>query len=332
MAEEMFMGQELPMEQEMSMEQEASMTEEKQEARFEDFNFQETHPELGDFRLPDENDDEAPLIGPFDGPSPDADDASISMGELDLGGFEGFESDFSLGHDDEELPMEEPLDKVSEEELITTPKREVEVQGLAEDIPHLDIQRGPRLGVSGVSRLVARDSRRSPLFWVVVAAAVVVGSYTVFNLFIHPEAFSFLNVAKIKSLLLQRKIEADFGIENLKGYYRDMPNNRQVFLIKGVITNKSQKTRGMIRVRANLFNSDGDKVESREVYCGNELTDSELATLPVETIESRLQNQVGEGLSNIDIAPGAKVRFMVVFLPPPSGVAKFNVNVLSADG
>ncbi|MBI5441162.1 MAG: hypothetical protein HY900_08120, partial [Deltaproteobacteria bacterium] len=67
-------------------------------------------------------------------------------------------------------------------------------------------------------------------------------------------------------------------------------------------------------------------------YCGNVLNDRELATLPRETIEARLQNQVGEALSNVDIAPGNKVPFMLIFTPPPESVDKFDVSVSAVRG
>jgi predicted Zn finger-like uncharacterized protein len=261
-----------------------------------------------------------------------------SLGELDLGDFEGLDEDLDLGEaelDDDEPapPAEELVERVREEELVSIRTRDVQLQGLADDMPRLDIQRGPRRSEDGATRspLVARDRRRSPLFWTVLVAALATLAFTGYNLYRHPDkALSFLNPSQIRNLWQKHTIEAQLGKEDLQGYYKDLPAGRRLFVIRGKVVNRSSGPQSLILVEGNLFDTDGRNVASQAVFCGNVLSDAELATLPAETIEARLQNKVGEGFSNIDIAPGARVPFMVVFPTPPAGVEKFNVTVKAA--
>lgn len=267
------------------------------------------------------------------------DEPRPSLGELDLGDFDdlGGELDLrgeDLHLDDEAFPeeLEAPLERVSEEELVSGRKGDAPSPSLAEKEPRLDIQRGPRRPEAVTpSPLVARDRRRSPLFWIVLLAAAGTAIFTGYNIYKHPDkALTFLNPSKIRALWRMRQMEAHFGVEGLRGYYKDLSADRNVFVIRGDVANRSTGPRSLIRVKGNLFGPDGRTLATREVYCGNVLTEMELATLPIETIEARLQNEVGQTLSNVDISPGSRVPFMVVFPSPPEGVEKFNVTVTEA--
>ena len=228
-------------------------------------------------------------------------------------------------------PDEEPLEAVREEDLVPPTGAGVQVQGIAEDMPRLDLQRGPRRSETGArSPLVPKDRRRSPLFWVVLVAALGTAAFTGYNLYRHPEAFTFLSSQKIRDLWRRHQVEARLAVENLEGFYRDLPGGRRVFVIRGEVLNRSGIPQSLIRVKGNLFDARGRTMASREVFCGNVLGDRDLATLPAEAIDARLQNEVGNALQNMDIAPGGRVPFMVVFLPAPEGVTTYNVEVTEA--
>jgi predicted Zn finger-like uncharacterized protein len=277
----------------------------------------------------------APAAGP--GSSLFDEDELPPLGELDLGEFEetgGFGLD---GEAQDREPPRSPArdtERVRREDLVSTPVsyKEVPVQGLAEDMPRLDLQKGPRRGDSAgkPSRLLARDQRRSPLFWAVTAVALGTGAFTGYNLYRHPEALTFLDPSRVRELWRARETEARFATEDVKGYALTLAGGRRAFIIRGKVVNHSGAPQGLIRVRGNLFAGDGSKLASSEVYCGNVLGERELATLPRAAVEARLQNQVGEALSNVDIAPGGKVPFMVIFLPSPASVEKFNVQVTAS--
>ena len=307
---------------------------------------------FNDFDFAGFKDGDAPDEPP---PAADADDPGIagpadvgnplpSIGELDLGDFGGLDDDLShleeldLGSLADELSgdvmeFEEPLERVREEDLVSSaPVKGSSSQGLAEDLPRLDIQRGPRRSKGGAkSPVIARDRRHSPLLWVVIVVAVATLGFSGFLFYTKRDAaLTFLNPSHIRQLWQRRAMEAKLEAVELQGYYKDLPADRRVFVIQGSVTNRSQDRQSLIKVRGELFGPDGASVISSEVFCGNVLSENELATLPLATIAARLQNEVGEGLRNVDIAPKAKVPFMVVFPSPPADVAKFNVTVTEA--
>ena len=301
------------------------------EARFEDFETSagET-PEAGP---PADSQPEAPAPEPEAQAAPAADEAALgnldeipSLGELDLADFEV--PDEAEGPDLSPPDAEEPLEPVREEDLVPPQPAEVSVQGIADDMPRLDLQRGPRRAEPGPpSRLMARDRRRSPLFWVVVLAVVATGGFTAYNLIRHPEAFTFLRPDRIRALWHRKQVHTRLSIQDLEGFYREFPGGRKVFVIRGQIWNRSGTTQSLIRIRGNLFDEQGRPLASKEVFCGNLLGERELASLDPKAIDARLMNEVGDGLRNVDIAPGARVPFMVVFVPAPEGVSSYNVEV-----
>ncbi len=285
------------------------------EAQFNDFDF------------------EAPSEPPRAEPEPEIPelDEMPALGELDLADFEGLPDEAEPAPKTGPEPDEEPLEAVREEDLVPPTGAGVQVQGIAEDMPRLDLQRGPRRSETAArSPLVPKDRRRSPLFWVVLVAALGTAAFTGYNLYRHPEAFTFLSPQKIRDLWRRHQVETRLAVENLEGFYRDLPGGRRVFVIRGEVLNRSGIPQSLIRVKGNLFDARGRTVASREVFCGNVLGDRDLATLPAEAIDARLQNEVGNALQNMDIAPGGRVPFMVVFLPAPEGVTTYNVEVTEA--
>lgn len=318
--------------------------EKAREASFEDFDFTR-------FQEPGGEKPETNRAGSVEEPAPspdfggDLDSGMPSLDELDLGEFEGLGDEFNLSNPDAPLesppepqdikvksPAREPVEHVRPEELVSLRDREPPPQSIPEDTPRLNIQRGPRRGEgAAASPVVARQRRRSPLVWVVAVAALCTAGFTAYNFYhFSDEAFTFLNPSQIRKLWRHQAVEAEFGKEDLKGYYKEMSAGRRVFVIQGLVVNRSSAAQSLIRVEGHLYGREGRQVATRSAYCGNVLSDRDLASLPVETIEARLQNQMGEAFKNVDIAPGARVPFMLVFPSPPPDVEKFSVTVTEA--
>ncbi len=295
------------------------------EARFDDFDFQ-AQPE------PDQpSSGEESEFGKLDGLS---DDDMASLGELDLGDFDDLDKDLDLRGE----PLQgvdsstESVERVREEDLLSRRGGEMPVQGLTDEVPRLDIQRGPRRqeAPGKPSPIVARDRRRSPLFWVVVLVALGALGYTGYNLSLHPEAFTFLNPTRIRALWQSRQIEARFNVEGLSGDYLNLSSGRRAFVIRGDLINRSTNPQSLLRVEGTLYGSNGAALASREVFCGNVLSEAEMSSLSDQTIEARLQNEVGQAMSNMEVPPGGRVAFMVVFPSPPDGVEKFSARPVGA--
>jgi len=100
-----------------------------------------------------------------------------------------------------------------------------------------------------------------------------------------------------------------------------------LFVIEGKVTNNHAKPCHSIRVKGVLFDERGQRSDEESAYCGNILPRQDLAAASEETIRKRLQNPVGSNLSNLSIAPGQSVPFMLVFFGPPEKLSEFSIEI-----
>jgi predicted Zn finger-like uncharacterized protein len=303
-----------------------------QEARFEDFDFGSFQEPPG--AGPGESEAEEAGAGLGEAPLEGLQDNSVPpAGGLDLREFGDLDKNIDLRGDSVPGVGDAPVERVREDEVVSSRRREAAAPPSGQAAPRLDIQRGPRLPErdAKASPVMARDRRRSPLFWAVVLVGAVVLAYTGYNLYFHrEEAFQYFNPEKVRALWQSRQMEARLAVEDLTGYYPDLPGGRRAFVIRGEVVNRSTNPQSLIRVQATLYGADGNPVATKDVYSGNVLSDSDVATLSEEAIESRLQNEVGDAMTNMEVPPGGRVPFTVVFPTPPDGVEKFSAKAVHA--
>jgi len=126
-------------------------------------------------------------------------------------------------------------------------------------------------------------------------------------------------------------VEARYAVGNLIGYYE--PNTRAgtLFVIKGTVTNRGRKKRSGIRVHAQLFGSGGTHVAEKTVFAGNLLPADALRSSSKESIEKQMSNRWGDKLSNLDVASGNSIPFMVVFFDAPAGIEEYRLEARDSE-
>jgi len=120
-----------------------------------------------------------------------------------------------------------------------------------------------------------------------------------------------------------------YSIGNLIGYYETGDKAGRMFVIKGVATNQGRKKKSGIRIRAELLDGNHRTIAEKTVYGGNIITG--LRSADQETIETAMSNRFGDKLSNVDVAPGKSVPFMLVFFNPPEGIEEYRLEALDGD-
>jgi hypothetical protein len=85
-----------------------------------------------------------------------------------------------------------------------------------------------------------------------------------------------------------------------------------------------------LRVKATLLDSEGRVVAEVHSYCGNTLTDEDLAKLTVNGIMEKL-SATGSDAPNLGIAPGGRIPFTAVFVDPPKTAVEYIVEVATAE-
>jgi predicted Zn finger-like uncharacterized protein len=122
-------------------------------------------------------------------------------------------------------------------------------------------------------------------------------------------------LSTLKRYLGLRDEKDDFiALEKLRGYYLEGPKSSRIFVIEGVAVNHWDESRSFIKVKGTLLDAKGAKVEEKTAYCGNILSEKDLKEMSKEAIERSLSSQFGVSFSNVNIAPGKSVPFMIVFI------------------
>ena len=116
---------------------------------------------------------------------------------------------------------------------------------------------------------------------------------------------------------------------SLKGDWIQNQQAGRLYMIQGRVKNEYQSPRSFIRVTGRVYANGRQFQRAAKAYCGNLLTADELATLPLAEIQQKLSNRTGSDDSNVKVAPGQEVPFMVVFgdLPPEVELQEFAVEI-----
>ncbi len=101
----------------------------------------------------------------------------------------------------------------------------------------------------------------------------------------------------------------------------------QIFVIQGEIRNDYDHPRSHIKVTGKLFQKGNKMAQKATVYCGNVLSDSELAAMDMTTIRKRLMNPAGDRRIDLKVKTGNMVPFMIVFDHLPGNLDEFSVEV-----
>lgn len=123
---------------------------------------------------------------------------------------------------------------------------------------------------------------------------------------------------------------AQIALENVRQYFVPNEKEGQLFIIEGKAVNNFSEPRDQIRLKASLFNQQGDEVMSQEFVCGNVVSLYQLQVSSRQSIEEELAAKVGILTHNTNVQPGASVPFMVVFFKAPDSVEEFGLEVVQS--
>jgi len=148
-------------------------------------------------------------------------------------------------------------------------------------------------------------------------------------------AFTFIKpVNTFISNLFNTEVQKDAGEirinpikESINGKFVENTKAGSLFVITGRVKNESDQTGGFVRIAGNLFTKGEILVKTKRVYCGNELSDIDLANLDPAEINKRLLNPYGDNKINAEIKPGNDIPFMIVFSNLPDDLVNFTVEV-----
>lgn len=103
-----------------------------------------------------------------------------------------------------------------------------------------------------------------------------------------------------------------------------------VFVIEGRAVNTFETPKERIKIEATLYDDKGNILASKQVLCGNTLSQLQLQVQTEEEINAGLSSEVGVLSNNTYLKTGMDTPFMVVFFNPPKNVKEYGVKVIDA--
>ena len=214
-----------------------------------------------------------------------------------------------------EPPSEPSLQKESEIKKTESVDEEkpLSADTVVEEEPEED-QPAPKKGISSLMIVV---------LILAVIAGLVYGGYTLLNSLGIP--------IPLVSQPVPSKVQdpGNFKIKPFDISSRFVDNTKigKLFIITGKVKNEYTTDRGSIQVIGKLYTKDKAMAKEETVFCGNILGDIDLANADQATIQERLQNKSGDSGTNLKVAPGDDISFLIVFLNLPDNLEEFTLEV-----
>ncbi|RZB30568.1 MAG: hypothetical protein SRB1_02848 [Desulfobacteraceae bacterium Eth-SRB1] len=114
---------------------------------------------------------------------------------------------------------------------------------------------------------------------------------------------------------------------NINGKFVDNTKIGKLFVITGKIKNEYPKARSFIKATGKLYTKGKTLAKSATVYCGNTISEAELASLDINEINKILSNRLGTNKTNVNIKPGKQVPFMIIFTNIPDNIEEYTIEV-----
>ncbi|MEK6695928.1 MAG: DUF3426 domain-containing protein [Candidatus Deferrimicrobiota bacterium] len=116
-----------------------------------------------------------------------------------------------------------------------------------------------------------------------------------------------------------------YDLRNVIGYYESGAASPRILVIKGQVANLSTVEKSGIRVHAALLDNTDAVLAQQAVYAGNVLSGEAIRKGDPDTLSKALGNRFGEGLANMQVAPGKAIPFMVVFFDAPANMDSYKL-------
>lgn len=116
----------------------------------------------------------------------------------------------------------------------------------------------------------------------------------------------------------------------LTGYFVNNRREGRLFVIQGQVLNEGAEARASIVVQGTVYDRAGETLAQQNAFCGNPMGKEQLRAWSMLRMAERMQNQFGEMLANLNLAPQKDIPFTLVFKNLPGEVAEFEVTVLDS--
>ena len=116
-----------------------------------------------------------------------------------------------------------------------------------------------------------------------------------------------------------------YDLRSVIGYYESGAASPRILVIKGQVANLSTVEKSGIRIHAALLDNSDAVLAQQAVYAGNVLSGEAIRKGTRDTLSKAMGNRLGEGLANMNVAPGKAIPFMVVFFDAPANMESYKL-------
>lgn len=121
--------------------------------------------------------------------------------------------------------------------------------------------------------------------------------------------------------------EGSIALKGVTASYTVNSTAGELFVVRGEAVNNFKKPRASIQIKVALLGPGGTTLVTKSAFCGNSLSNEQLASLPLAKIEEIMNNQFGDSLANLGLKPGGTIPFVVIVSPVPKEATDYNVQV-----
>ena len=121
--------------------------------------------------------------------------------------------------------------------------------------------------------------------------------------------------------------EGSIALKGVTASYTVNSTAGELFVVRGEAVNNFKKPRASIQIKVSLLGPGGAALVTKSAFCGNSLSNEQLAKLPLAKIEETMNNQFGDSLANLGLKPGDTIPFAVVVSPVPKEATDYTVVV-----
>ncbi|WP_320043512.1 zinc-ribbon domain-containing protein [uncultured Desulfobacter sp.] len=123
----------------------------------------------------------------------------------------------------------------------------------------------------------------------------------------------------------QEPLKPTLDEPSINGRFVSNKSAGDLFIVTGRVKNPSDKAVSFIRVKGTLMKKNNIKAGTQIAYCGNIISDETLKSDNISDITKQMGVKQGNENINVNIKPGASVRFMLIFSNLPEDLANFTV-------
>lgn len=161
-----------------------------------------------------------------------------------------------------------------------------------------------------------------------VIFVLVMAGAGVFFLKEGPEGFNRLGLGFIpKWFGAEPREEGRIALGKIEASFVKNAEAGEVFVIRGEALNEYKKARASIQVKGIVYGKNGAEVAQKTIYCGNSISNELISALPLSKIETTMNNQFGDSLSNLGVPPGKSIPFVIVIANVPRDASDYGVEV-----